>query len=62
MRDFAVEQDHMVYPEQNGSVLNQPRREVSSKFHSITEEEEWNAPKGAHHYSCLVSAYTILIT
>ena len=61
MRNLTVEQYYMVYPEQNASALTQSRGEVSSKFHAINEEEEWNVPKNAHHHSCLGSAYTMLI-
>ena len=39
-KDLTVEQYHMVYPEWNGSVLTQPRREVSSKFNKITQKEK----------------------
>ena len=62
MRNLSVEQYHMVYPEQNGSVLTQARGLISSKFHAITQEEEQNTPLNAHHCSCLVSTYTILFT
>ena len=61
MRDLAMEQYHLVYPEWNGSTLTQPRREVASEFHTTTQEEEWNTPQNVHCHSCLVSAYTILI-
>ena len=44
-RDLTAEQYPIVYPEWNGSALTQPRREVSSEFHTMTQEEEWNAPK-----------------
>ena len=62
MRDLAVEQCHMVYPEQDGSALNQPTREESSEFHTTTWEKEWIMPQNAYCHSCLVSVYTILIT
>ena len=62
MRDLTVEQYCMVYPEQNGPALTQPRREESSKLQAITQKEEWNTPQNAHHHSCLVSTYTILFT
>ena len=62
MRDLTVEQYSMVYPEQNGSALAQPRRKVLSEFHAITQEEEWNTPQNAHHHSWLVSNYTTLFT
>ena len=59
MRDLKVEQYLMVYLEWNGSALTWPRKEVSIKFHPITQEEEWNTPQNIHCYSCLVSNYTI---
>ena len=61
MTDLTVEQYYKVYHEWSRSAFTQPRREVSSNFNAIIKEEEWNAPKNAHHHSCLVSAYTILI-
>ena len=55
-----MEQYHTVYPEWNGSALTQPRREVSSEFHTTTMEKEWNTPQNAHYHFCLISTYTIL--
>ena len=60
MRDLTVEQYHMVYPEWNGLALNWPRGEVSSEFHTITQEEKQNTPQNTHCHSSLVSNYTIL--
>ena len=58
-----MEQYHMVYPEWNRSVLTHPRWKVPREFHTTSrEDEEWNTPQNAHYCSCLVSAYTILIT
>ena len=63
MRDLTMEQYHTVYPEQNRSALTQPGRKIASEFHTITlEDKKWNTPQNAHCHSCLVSAYTILIT
>ena len=62
MKDLTVEQCCTVYPEGNKSVLTQPRREVSSEIHAITQGEEQNMPQNAHYHSCLVSTYTILFT
>ena len=60
MTDLTVEQYYTVNPEWNRSALTQPRGEVSSKFHAITQEEEWNTPQNAHCHSCLVSTYSTL--
>ena len=63
MRDLAMEQYHMVYPEWHGSALNQPRKEESSEFHAATQKEgeEQITHHNAYCHSCLVSAYAILI-
>ena len=62
MRDLTMEQYHMVYPDWDGSALNQPRREESNKFHTTTQEEEEQITlQNAYCHSWLVSAYTILI-
>ena len=50
MRDLTVEQYHMLYPEQNGSVLTQPGREVSSKV-------SWNHQGGGMAYPMTIHLY-----
>ena len=61
MRDLAVEQYHMVYPEWYRSALNQPRGECPVSFAPSLKGKNEPHLKYAYHHSCLLSDYTILL-
>ena len=62
MRDLKVEQYHIVYPEQDGSVLNWPRRKYPVGLMPALRGKNKLHLKYAYHCCCPVNDYTILLT